>query len=230
MSSTPNVEYLLDANSFDRIISSDSIVQYSARMSGSITGKAEKQEVQARSSRARVQYHGPQFDKMGDAPIQSVVKWFNRKRGLGFVIMGGSRDAFLHRKVLAQAGIDAVEPCTVLKVSIARKDQGLQAVEVLSVENSSTVPATQSFQKTTYRKASIEEAGTVKSFDMKRGYRFIARAGGRKNVLVHVSTLERTGLRSLTEGQRVFVEVTGGRQGSRAKSIRGVARFARGNL
>jgi len=172
-----------------------------------------------------VQYQGPQFEIIcDDAPIQAVVKWFNPKRGFGFVILSdGSGDAFLHRSVLAQAGIDAVEPGVVLKVRVARKDQGLHVAEALSIENSSTVPATQGLQKTTYRRPSIEEAGTVKSFNIKRGYGFIVRTGGGKDVLVHVSTLERAGLCSLSEGQRVFLEVTEGRQGPRARSIRVVS-------
>jgi CspA family cold shock protein len=218
------VEYLLDANSFNQFMSSDLIVQNSTRISGLRNGKVEKYEVRSPSSGVQVQYYGPQFDVVGDAPIQSVVKWFNPKRGFGFVILSdGSGDAFLHRNVLAEAGIATVEPRAVLTVRTAWKDQGLQVVEVLSVEDNSAVAATQSIHKTNHRKPLTEEAGTFKSFNTKRGYGFIARAGGRKDVLVHVSTLERVGLHSLTQGQRVFVKVTGGRQGPRAKSIRVVS-------
>jgi cold shock CspA family protein len=146
-------------------------------MTGSSTRRPKKCEAQPRSSRTQVQYQGPQFEIIcNDTPIQFVVKWFNPKRGFGFVIrLDGSGDAFLHRNVLAQAGIDTVEPGAVFKARVARNDQGLYVAEVLSVENSSIVPATQGFQKTTYRRPSIEEAGMVKSFNIKRGYGFIAR-------------------------------------------------------
>jgi len=60
----------------------------------------------------------------------------------------------------------------------------------------------------------------VKSFNAKRGYGFIARDGGGKDVFVHVSVLEAAGIRSLSEGQRVVVVVTEGRGGAKAKWIR----------
>ena len=60
----------------------------------------------------------------------------------------------------------------------------------------------------------------MKSFNAKRGYGFIARDGGGKDVFVHVSVLEAAGIRSLSEGQRVVVVVTEGRGGAKAKWIR----------
>jgi cold shock protein len=200
-------------------------------MSGSSSGRPEKYEAQPRSSRAQVQYKGPQFEIIcDDAPIQSVVKWFNPKRGFGFVILSDrSGDAFLHRNVFAQAGIDAVEPHAVVQVRMAPTDQGLQVVEVLSVENNSTVPATQSVQKTRSRGPCIEKPGTVKSFNAERGYGFIVGDDGGKDVYFHPSTLERAGLRSLSKGQRVMVDIAEWRQRPRARCIRGVVRLARRN-
>src|SRR5260370_19659177 len=92
----------------------------SALMSGSSSGRPEKYGAQLHSSRAQVQYQEPQIEIVwDDTPMQFVVKWFNSKRGFGFVILSdGSGEAFLHRNVLARAGIDAVEPDAVLKVRV----------------------------------------------------------------------------------------------------------------
>jgi cold shock protein len=49
--------------------------------------------------------------------------------------------------------------------------------------------------------------GTVKWFNAQKGYGFIQPEGGGKDVFVHVSALERAGLRELREGQRVSFEV-----------------------
>src|SRR5713226_6167060 len=114
-----------------------------------------------------------------DDPIYSVVRWFNPKRAFGFVkLLDGSGDAFLHRSALIQSGIDAVEPCAVLEVRVARKDRGPYVVEVLSVDNSSAVKEPQGRQKARSSERSVKEPGTVKSFNPKKGYGFIARAGG----------------------------------------------------
>jgi CspA family cold shock protein len=44
--------------------------------------------------------------------------------------------------------------------------------------------------------------GTVKWYNDQRGYGFIQPAGGGKDVFIHVSALERSGIRGLTEGQK----------------------------
>ena len=49
--------------------------------------------------------------------------------------------------------------------------------------------------------------GTVKWFNSTKGYGFIAPDDGGKDVFVHISAVERAGLRSLNEGQKVSYEV-----------------------
>ena len=46
-------------------------------------------------------------------------------------------------------------------------------------------------------------AGTVKFFNAERGYGFIKPDDGGRDVFVHVTAVERAGLKSLTEGQRI---------------------------
>ncbi|MEM8934923.1 MAG: cold-shock protein [Pseudomonadota bacterium] len=50
--------------------------------------------------------------------------------------------------------------------------------------------------------------GTVKWFNATKGYGFIEPEEGGKDVFVHISAVERAGLRSLQEGQRVEYEVS----------------------
>lgn len=49
--------------------------------------------------------------------------------------------------------------------------------------------------------------GTVKWFNNVKGYGFIQPQEGGKDVFVHISAVERAGMRSLVEGQRVSFEV-----------------------
>ena len=55
--------------------------------------------------------------------------------------------------------------------------------------------------------------GTVKWFNATKGYGFIAPEDGSKDIFVHISAVERAGLGTLREGQRVNFEVRPGRDG-----------------
>ncbi len=55
--------------------------------------------------------------------------------------------------------------------------------------------------------------GTVKFFNTERGYGFIEPEDGSKDAFVHISAMERAGISSLSEGQKVEYEVQPGRDG-----------------
>jgi CspA family cold shock protein len=59
--------------------------------------------------------------------------------------------------------------------------------------------------------------GTVKWFNIRKGYGFIAPDEGGKDVFVHISAVERAGMDGLREGQKVsFEEQTDERSGKKA--------------
>ena len=55
--------------------------------------------------------------------------------------------------------------------------------------------------------------GTVKWFNATKGFGFIAPANGNKDVFVHVSAMERAGIRQLADGQAVTFDIESGRDG-----------------
>jgi CspA family cold shock protein len=55
--------------------------------------------------------------------------------------------------------------------------------------------------------------GTVKFFNTDRGYGFIAPEDGSKDAFVHISAIERAGISTLSEGQKVEYELQPGRDG-----------------
>lgn len=55
--------------------------------------------------------------------------------------------------------------------------------------------------------------GTVKWYNSQKGYGFIVPDDGTKDVFVHVSAVERSGLGHLNEGQKVSYDIERGQQG-----------------
>lgn len=55
--------------------------------------------------------------------------------------------------------------------------------------------------------------GTVKWFNATKGYGFIQPSDGSQDAFVHISAVERAGLTSLREGQKIEYELVPGRDG-----------------
>ena len=55
--------------------------------------------------------------------------------------------------------------------------------------------------------------GTVKWFNNTKGFGFIAPEGGKRDVFVHISALERAGIRDLPDGTPVTFDLEVGRDG-----------------
>ncbi len=61
--------------------------------------------------------------------------------------------------------------------------------------------------------------GTVKFYNVNKGFGFISPEDGAKDVFVHATALEAAGMQSLTEGQRVSFEIQPDEKGSKAVNL-----------
>src|SRR5258708_19781752 len=61
--------------------------------------------------------------------------------------------------------------------------------------------------------------GIVKFFNGERGYGFIKPDDGGRDVFVHITAVERAGLKDLTEGQRITFEVEPDKKGKGPKAV-----------
>ncbi|GBQ17314.1 transcriptional regulator cold shock protein [Acetobacter cibinongensis NRIC 0482] len=183
---------------------------------------------------------GPQVIASGPE-IGATVKWFNGEKGYGFVeLADGSGDVFLHANALSQIGQDGVSPGATLVVRIGQGPKGRQVAEVISVDESTAQPerprSSGGFNSAPRGGAggfgggraprpapdmsgAEEIRGTVKWYNATKGFGFITPDGGGKDIFVHASALERSGLSSLNEGQSTNVKVVQGQKGPEAAQV-----------
>ena len=60
--------------------------------------------------------------------------------------------------------------------------------------------------------------GSVKWFDDRKGYGFIAREGG-KDIFVHFSAIQGNGFKTLSEGEEVEFQIVNGPKGEQATNV-----------
>jgi CspA family cold shock protein len=65
----------------------------------------------------------------------------------------------------------------------------------------------------------MAQTGTVKFFNATKGFGFITPDGGAKDVFVHISAIEASGLRTLVDGQKVTFDVEPDRMGKGPKAV-----------
>src|SRR5215468_11085396 len=76
---------------------------------------------------------GRSFDRAATGPAQEMdgqVKWYNPEKGFGFVAVEGSKDVFIHRSVLARAGISALDEGQRIRMQVVPGAKGLEATSI----------------------------------------------------------------------------------------------------
>ncbi|HWK35413.1 cold-shock protein, partial [Sphingomonas sp.] len=158
-----------------------------------------------------------------------VVKFFNGQKGFGFVVRDdGGEDVFVHISAVEQAGLVGLAEGQPLGFTLVDRGGRISATD-LKIEGE-PLPVTDRGpprdaagpggargaggpqRQLTGEKAS----GTVKFFNAMKGFGFIQRDDGQPDAFVHISAVERAGLPTLNEGDRLEFELEVDRRGKHA--------------
>jgi CspA family cold shock protein len=146
---------------------------------------------------------------------KGVVKFFNPQKGFGFIVRDdGGDDVFVHISAVEQAGLTDLADGQPLEFTLVDRGGRISATnlriegEPMAVERAERGPQRQ----LTGEKAS----GTVKFFNAMKGFGFIQRDDGQPDAFVHISAVERAGIPTLNEGDRLEFELEVDRRGKTA--------------
>lgn len=152
------------------------------------------------------------------------VKWFDPGKGFGFILANdGGPDILLHANVLRNFGQSSVADGTNIQVQVVETERGLQAAEVLSIQQVEQ-PATSSlvdfaeFDPAQIAATDIEPA-RVKWFDKAKGFGFANVFGSSADVFVHIEVLRLAGLADLLPGEAIAVRAIEGKRGLMAAEV-----------
>ncbi|TNE40705.1 MAG: cold-shock protein [Sphingomonadales bacterium] len=150
-----------------------------------------------------------------------VVKFFNGQKGFGFIVRDdGGEDVFVHISAVEQAGLTGLAEGQPLGFTLVDRGGKISATD-LKIEGEplpvTDRPRTEQPQRGPQRQLTGERAtGTVKFFNAMKGFGFIQRDDGQPDAFVHISAVERAGLPTLNEGDRLEFEIEVDRRGKYA--------------
>lgn len=155
-----------------------------------------------------------------------VVKFFNAQKGFGFVVRDdGGEDVFVHISAVEQAGLTGLAEGQPLGFTLVDRGGRISATELkidgepMPVEDRGPPRDRDAGPRAggPQRQLTGEKAtGTVKFFNAMKGFGFIQRDDGQPDAFVHISAVERAGMPTLNEGDRLEFELEVDRRGKYA--------------
>jgi len=169
-------------------------------------------------------FGGPRGGGGGGMPPQvvgeakGVVKFFNAHKGFGFIVRDdGGEDVFVHISAVEQAGLTGLAEGQPLDFTLVDRGGRVSATDLKIEGDPLPVEDSAPRERGPQRQLTGEKAtGTVKFFNATKGFGFITRDDGQPDAFVHISAVERAGMISLNEGDRLEFELEVDRRGKTA--------------
>jgi CspA family cold shock protein len=166
-------------------------------------------------------FGGPRGGGGGGMPAQVIgtakgtVKFFNGQKGFGFIVRDdGGEDVFVHISAVEQAGLTGLAEGQPLEFSLVDRGGRISATE-LKIDGEA-LPVSEAPRAPARQLTGERSSGTVKFFNAMKGFGFIQRDDGQPDAFVHISAVERAGMTTLNEGDRLQFELEVDRRGKYA--------------
>lgn len=133
------------------------------------------------------------------------VKFFNTQKGFGFIVQdAGGEDVFVHISQVERAGLKGLAEGQGLRFSLVDRGGKVSASDI-QIEGD-LIEVTEAAPRDSAPKRELtgeKTTGTVKFFNGTKGFGFIQRDDGQPDAFVHISAVEKAGMRGLEEGDKL---------------------------
>jgi CspA family cold shock protein len=143
---------------------------------------------------------------------KGVVKFFNSGKGFGFIQReDGGEDVFVHISAVERAGLEGLGEGQQLEFTLVDRGGKISASDLVVVGD--VIPVAKKPDAPQRELTGEKATGTVKFFNSMKGFGFITRDDGQPDAFVHISAVERSGLRELNEGDKLEFDIEVDRRG-----------------
>ena len=159
----------------------------------------------------------------GALSLSGILKWFDVTRGFGFLVADDPEigDILIHFSILQAHGRRSLPEGARVTCLAVRRERGMQASEILSIDLSNAVEVESRGRTGNDRTdpgALVEDAGPfepvrVKWFNRLKGYGFLVRDADSADIFVHMETLRRAGIVEVEPDQPLLARIVEGRKG-----------------
>ena len=156
--------------------------------------------------------------------LSGHIKWFDVSKGYGFIVPDdGGKDVLLHVTTLRRDGHTIAREGARVVCEVLRRPKGLQVFRILSLDLSTAIHPAQTSLPRTHVQVTPQgsfEIAVCKWFNRARGFGFLSRGEGTKDIFIHMETLRRFGIAELKPGDSFLVRFGDGPKGLMAAEIR----------
>lgn len=139
--------------------------------------------------------------------MAGTVKWYDARKGFGFVVVPGCHSDFLlHENALANFGRSSIAEGSSVEFVFAHTTTGFKVVELISIAPPDETEQYPAEEPVDYVFDDLVPA-RVKWFDQNKGYGFVNEFGSVEDIFIGIGVLRRSSRKALQNSEAICIQI-----------------------